>query len=494
MHNKTLISFSAVVVIAIVNIVLVVFGLIYWNYQNISVNEFHKSSKEYLTELLTSEHSKQIDSLLKMLSLDVMLLSDSLEKNGLENSEELIQTSLKAAKEIKGVEIESSEGLTFFYKKDDQIVKTTDQNSINLFIYDSLSIKDLGLSSKEYFVRVYYTPIYATINSQNIYKESLADFIKFEQDYHQKSSSLNLFFISLFLLISLIISAFVFLVFRRLGHQIEIAQEEIESKNRELEKTLDELKLRQKQLIESEKMASLGELVAGISHEINTPIGIGITATTKLQSIQADLKRSYEKDELSEEEFKKYLERLGEGLKIAFSNLQRAGELIKNFKQVAVDTESEERRKFELASYIDDVIKSLRPAYKHKNIKINFSGDREVAIKSYPGAFSQILTNLIQNSLVHGFENRENGEIKITLSKLKNSIILTYKDDGDGIKKEYFDKIYNPFFTTKRNEGGSGLGLNIVYNIITRKLGGSIELKESSKGVFFIIEIPSENT
>eukprot|EP01022_Parablepharisma_sp_SALTPOND_P010039 TRINITY_DN14141_c0_g1_i1.p1 TRINITY_DN14141_c0_g1~~TRINITY_DN14141_c0_g1_i1.p1 ORF type:complete len:472 (-),score=53.00 TRINITY_DN14141_c0_g1_i1:1621-2883(-) len=419
-----------------------------------------------------------------------MLLSDSLEKNGLKNSTELIKTSLKVAKEIKGVEVESSEGITFFYKKDDKIVKTTDQNSVNLFIYESLSTKDLGLSAKEYFIRVYYTPIYTTINSQNIYEESLADFIKFEQDYHYKSNRLNLFFISLFLLISLIISMFVFLVFRRLGHQIEIAQEEIESKNRELEKTLDELKLRQKQLIESEKMASLGELVAGISHEINTPIGIGITATTKLQSIQTNIEDSYKRGELTEEEFQKYLDRLNEGLKISFSNLQRAGELIKNFKQVAVDTESEERRKFELASYIGDVIKSLRPSYKHKNIKINFSGEKDVVIKSYPGAFSQILTNLIQNSLIHGFENKDSGEIKITLSKLKNSIVLTYKDDGEGIKKEFRDKIYNPFFTTKRNEGGSGLGLNILYNIITRKLEGSIELKDSSNGVFFIIEIP----
>ncbi|MFP4486919.1 MAG: sensor histidine kinase, partial [Campylobacterales bacterium] len=116
---------------------------------------------------------------------------------------------------------------------------------------------------------------------------------------------------------------------------------------------------------------------------------------------------------------------------------------------------------------------------------------KNIVITSYAGAFSQILTNLVQNSVIHGFENKNSGEIKITLSNLKNKIVLTYKDNGAGIKKEHIEKIYNPFFTTKRNEGGSGLGLNIVYNIVTRRLRGDIELKDSSKGVFFIIEIPS---
>lgn len=265
---------------------------------------------------------------------------------------------------------------------------------------------------------------------------------------------------------------------------------EIENSNLELTKTLKNLKLAQKQLIQSEKMASLGDLVAGIAHEINTPVGIGVTGITHFLEITNEINKHYLNDNMSKEEFESYL-KVSKELAVSInSNLIRASDLIKSFKQVAVDQSSEIKRTFNLKEYIDEIMISLRNITKNKKIKILVECPDDLYIDSYPGAFSQIITNLITNSFLHGYNKDDEGCIKIKISKTDLGILFNYSDDGKGIEKKNLDKIYDPFFTTNRANGGSGLGLNIIYNIISTHLNGTIKCNSDiNKGVEFIIKM-----
>ena len=235
-------------------------------------------------------------------------------------------------------------------------------------------------------------------------------------------------------------------------------------------------------------MASLGGLVAGVAHEINTPVGISLTGITHLEDITYNLHRKYIKERMSQNEFEEYIDTSKELTKLIHTNLNKAASLVRSFKQVAVDQSSEEKRVFDLCSYVNEVLASLNSVIKKTNIKISIECSEEIKINSYAGAYSQVLTNLIMNSIVHAFEKDKKGEININISKRKDKILIVYKDNGIGIKEENLSKIFDPFYTTKRNKGGSGLGLNIIYNIITSKLNGSIICKSKvDKGVEFNI-------
>lgn len=262
---------------------------------------------------------------------------------------------------------------------------------------------------------------------------------------------------------------------------------ELEDTNHELELSIRNLKQTQNQLIESEKMASLGALVAGVAHEINTPIGIGLTGASHFVEISKVIKKSYENDIMSQEEFEDYIKTSNELANLINSNLKRAANLVKSFKQVAVDQTSEEKRVFYMKKYIDEILSSIHSVTKKTNLIIDISCDSDIKINSYPGAFSQILTNLIMNSIIHGYEKHEKGTLSISISKQNNELMLVYKDDGKGISAENLTKIFDPFFTTNREKGGSGLGLNIIYNIVTNKLNGKINCKNNDRGVEFII-------
>jgi len=264
--------------------------------------------------------------------------------------------------------------------------------------------------------------------------------------------------------------------------------------NIELEKSISELKETQVQLIQSEKMASLGDLVAGISHEINTPVGLGVTGITHLEYITQEIVELYENDNISQNEFEEYLKSCSELTSSIHTNLNRAADLIKSFKQVAVDQSSEEKRVFSIKKYLDEILISLQYETKNIDCQILIECDKNIKLNSYPGAFSQIITNFVMNSVVHGFKNLEKGVINILIKKQSNYIVLTYKDNGNGIKEEYLSKIYDPFFTTNRNHGGSGLGLNIIYNIITTTLNGQITCSsKQNEGVEFIVRIPIDD-
>ncbi|PHR73968.1 MAG: hypothetical protein COA66_02625 [Arcobacter sp.] len=269
---------------------------------------------------------------------------------------------------------------------------------------------------------------------------------------------------------------------------LSLIKDELEDSNEELQSTIENLKQTQEQLIDAEKMASLGSLVAGVAHEINTPIGIGLTGISHLEELTAEISKEYNNQDMTQSEFEEYLDNSKELSFLIHRNLEKAAALVRSFKQVAVDQSSEEKREFNLKKYLAEILQSIHSVTKKSNIKIDISCPNDIRINSYAGAYSQIITNLIMNSLIHGFKEKEKGEISITVLKDQDELQIIYKDNGKGIKKENLSKIFDPFFTTNRNSGGSGLGLNIIYNIIVSRLNGSIKcLSQENKGVEFII-------
>ena len=271
---------------------------------------------------------------------------------------------------------------------------------------------------------------------------------------------------------------------------LESQKKELEQQKEELQLTLEHLQQTQAQLIQSEKMAALGGLVAGVAHEINTPVGISVTAASSLAEETREMAEKYKQDKISRAEFKNYLNTANQSAKLILSNMERAANMIQSFKQVSVDQSTEHKRKFKLKEYSEDVIRSLYPKLKGKKIDITMDIDEKLELDSYPGAYSQILTNLVLNSLVHGFADVKAGEIRISGKKENDSVTVTYQDNGCGISKENLDRIFDPFFTTNKRTG-TGLGLHIVHNLVTQKLNGTIICKSTpGTGTEFTIVAP----
>lgn len=274
--------------------------------------------------------------------------------------------------------------------------------------------------------------------------------------------------------------------------EIKVSQrtQELHIQNQALSTTLTELEQTQTQLIEAEKMASLGSLVAGISHEVNTPLGVAVTAASHLNQHTKEFKLKHDSGNLTKSGFIAYMESTTETTNIILSNLNRASILIQSFKQIAVDQSSDNKTVFSLKPHLDMLVTSLRPSFKNLPIEINIQGDN-FDIDSYPGPISQIVTNLIMNSIKHGLANCEKGEINISITQEDEHIKITVADNGVGIEDSIKSKVFDPFFTTQRGIGGSGLGLNIVYNLIKQKLGGDIHIEDNEpRGVQFIITLP----
>lgn len=249
---------------------------------------------------------------------------------------------------------------------------------------------------------------------------------------------------------------------------------QLEDNNRNLEKTLDDLRSTHKQLVESEKMASLGGLVAGIAHEINTPLGISVTSATAMHEELNTLQDKFISDTLKRTELETFFEHANQACKILHTNLIRASDLIRSFKQISVDQTVDELRKINLGKYIDEVLISIGPSFKRSAIKVVNDCDGDIELETYPGAIYQIISNLVINSVTHAYEKESEGTIHIKTYQDEDNIVLEYSDDGKGISEKNLKEIFTPFFTTRRGSGGSGLGLSIVYNIITSTLKGSI--------------------
>ncbi|WP_394203216.1 ATP-binding protein [Shewanella waksmanii] len=265
----------------------------------------------------------------------------------------------------------------------------------------------------------------------------------------------------------------------------------VAQRTEEWQAAMDKLKRTQNQLVEHEKQASLGKMVAGIAHEINTPIGVCVTAASHMNDQVNELKRLFLAGELDEQEFVRFIDTCLEAMDIILKNNARASNLIQSFKRVAVDQSSEQQRQFLLKEYLEEVLLSLRPTLKQLPHQIVIECDADISCHTYPGALSQIVTNLIMNSILHGFKADQVGNIVIEASLANQQVDFTYRDDGVGLDDEGVKKLFDPFYTTKRNEGGSGLGAHLVYNLVTQKLQGKVEITTApDQGLIYHIRFP----
>ncbi len=272
-------------------------------------------------------------------------------------------------------------------------------------------------------------------------------------------------------------------------------EQRIRQLNAELVLSIDErthqLQVAQAELMRAEKMVSLGSLVAGIAHELNTPIGNSLTVATTLAEHCREM-RTTMRDGLRRSTLETYISDTESGSEILSRNLQRASQLIQSFKSIAVDQASDSRRSFDLHQVMQETVAALQPSLKRKPYKIRLQVEEGLTLNSYPGSLEQVVVNLINNAVLHGFDGREHGEIEIRgEAGADDQIRLCIRDDGAGIAPDNLARIFDPFFTTKMGKGGSGLGLHIVRSIVEKTLGGSIHASsESGKGTCMEITLP----
>lgn len=266
--------------------------------------------------------------------------------------------------------------------------------------------------------------------------------------------------------------------------------EKLVDSNKQLQQSLDDLTLAKDQLVQSEKMASLGQLVAGVAHEVNTPLGICVTSISAMAETVNHLKEGLESQQLTKAQLTKDLALLAEYQTIVGRSINKSVELIRSFKSVAVDQHTDDEIEINLSEHVYNVVTTVKTMFKRKAYRINVNVDEKLKLFTFPSAWNQILTNLMMNSHYHGFDGRQEGIITLNFSVEEDSLILNYSDDGNGIDKTIRDKIFDPFVTTKRGQGGSGLGLNIVFNLINVKLGGSILCLDTEQGCHFQIKVP----
>ncbi|ASP40086.1 hypothetical protein CHH28_16005 [Bacterioplanes sanyensis] len=260
----------------------------------------------------------------------------------------------------------------------------------------------------------------------------------------------------------------------------------------ELNHTLSELHNTQSKLIEAEKLSSLGGMVAGIAHEINTPLGLCITIHSYISDNYKLLCERFDSGQMRKQDFVEFNQMMDESLNILDKNLQRAAHLIKSFKQVSEDQTGEHIRDFILRDYLKEVMETLSPKLKQTQHSINIDCSPTLRLQTLPGAISQVITNLVMNSLLHGFENRNDGHIEIICAEERGNVVLRYRDDGIGLSDEAKQKIFDPFYTTKRGHGGTGLGMHLVYNIVNQRLQGEITLEETEQGTAFRLVMPKK--
>ncbi|KQY81644.1 sensor histidine kinase [Pelomonas sp. Root1444] len=292
-----------------------------------------------------------------------------------------------------------------------------------------------------------------------------------------------------------LLSAFEALRQHNLNLEETVAQRtaELTASNAELSEALQTLQTAQRELVESEKLASLGRLVAGVAHELNTPLGNALTVVSALEDrykqLEAMLAGSVPMRRSTLEELARDTRR---GQDILQRNVQKAADLVRDFKQVAIDQTADLRRDFDLGKVVEDVLVMVEPSFKHTPFVIETDLCHGLAMNSYPGALGQVLTNLLMNALLHGFEGAERGRVTVRCAPLNETEAeLSVSDDGRGMEESVRRRIFDPFFTTKLGTGGSGLGMHIVHSIVTNVLGGQIEVRSTpGQGTQMLMRLP----
>lgn len=275
-------------------------------------------------------------------------------------------------------------------------------------------------------------------------------------------------------------------------NQLETAKHEAEKARHDAVMALNNLKQAQKSLVQAEKMASLGNLVAGIAHEVNTPLGNSLTIATTITEATKEISKDIESGALRKIVLENYIQSMNEASTILERNLHNAADQIRKFKQVAVDQTSEKRRKFDLRLLLDEVLYTLYPQVKHSPYSIKAIGPEGILMNSYPGQLGQIITNCFNNAILHGFEGKESGQLTFSVERLDDEwASLIIEDNGCGMPPEELKKAFDPFYTTKLGQGGSGLGLNLVYNLTTSLLGGNVSISSVvGQGLKLSFKIP----
>jgi signal transduction histidine kinase len=276
-----------------------------------------------------------------------------------------------------------------------------------------------------------------------------------------------------------------------LESRVERRTADLARANSELSSAMETLKMAQGELVRSEKLAALGNLVGGVAHELNTPIGNGVMAVSTVHDHVRDFRRRMESG-LWRPSLEAFVDRVERGSEIAVRNLQRANELLASFKQVAIDQTSAQRRQFMLSEVVDEILLTLQPTFKRTPFKLYCQIPVDLTMDSYPGPLGQVLTNLLTNSLQHGFEGRASGRVEITAERQDDGrVCLQVADNGIGIPPDLLGRIFDPFVTSKLGRGGNGLGLHIVWNTVNGVLGGTVSVDSSpERGTRFRIILP----
>ena len=277
----------------------------------------------------------------------------------------------------------------------------------------------------------------------------------------------------------------------QLEKRVEERTAELGETNTNLANTMHNLQLAQAELVRSEKLTALGDIVAVVAHEINTPIGNCLTVATTLRDRSTELFEEVEQGTIRRSSLSRYMDDSKTGMDILIRGLLRSSELISNFKQVAVDQTSEQRRAFKLDKVVNEVVALMLPMLRKTPYKLSITIPEEIQMDSFPGPIEQIVTNLINNSILHAFDEDQQGHMTLIAEKLQHHVRLEFSDDGKGIPEHHLNRIFDPFFTTKLGRGGTGLGLNIVHNIVKKMLGGQIEVSSiGGKGTSFVMILP----
>jgi signal transduction histidine kinase len=281
-------------------------------------------------------------------------------------------------------------------------------------------------------------------------------------------------------------------VFRANAIAKQKAELELKAAKEHAEKALTDLQDAQQSLVEAEKLAALGGLVAGVAHEVNNPVGISLTVASSFARRCDLFEEEVRSGALRRSKLDEFLAGSHEAAKQLVANLNRAADLIQSFKQVAVDRSQADRRPFDLAESSEQIVSSLRPALRRSAITFDVDIPPRIIMDGYPGPYGQVLTNLVLNALAHAFPDRRAGEMRLSAKPTgAREVEIEFSDNGVGMDEGVRQRAFEPFFTTRRNRGGTGLGLHIVYSLVTRRLGGRLRLQsEPGKGTTFLITLP----